>query len=544
MNSAAMKRGNDGIFSPGSPETQRLKMDIDQGIPPAAILNLNITDKDIDVDKLKIECKDLPDWSYDFAAYLAKSISRSTNDDGKESMDNLVTCLRNLMLKFTTGLREDMKGMETRMGKLEEENKSLKQKLSDQEAYSRRSNLIINGIPEYQTQNLFSVFRNLLKSELSIDKDIMIERIHRMGPRPQSHQQRPRPIIVRFTNYQDRQLVWSNRNRRSRRPFNQAPTLFSRFHIIEDYPPAVVEARKRLNPIAYEAWNTHGMSATVKMDKLIVNGTTYDIDTLDKLPRCLIPISKSYRETSNQISFFRKYCPLSNHSPAPFVINDKHYNCSEQMFLSEKCFAYGHIEEGNNIMKMDDPGRMVQEAKVCQGYRKVWDENKFDIMLTAQLGKYTQNEEHHDFLLSTGEKTIVEGSPYDQTWGVGIAFNDPIIDDSRNWEGENLLGEALMIARRLIRPCQARLPETSHVQSSQGFTQTHKSGPVVQSSQGFSQSHSTPMESTHSSDTTSIPPKQDHTIRPTSPSHTQGFDAHHDPNNENLRPHSPNMDRY
>ena len=511
-----VKRGGAEVFSPDSRDNQRQRMDVvmaEQELPGATILDLNETDFEFDMEILKLACKDIPEWTNDFAKYLAKVISRSI----KEEVNGI--------------LESNYKGMNAKISQLESENRSLKQKLTEQEAYSRRSNLIVNGIPEYQTQNLFSVFRNLLKSELSIDKDIMIERIHRMGPRPQSHQQSPRPIIVRFTNYQDRQLVWSNRNRRSRKPFNQAPTLFSRFHIIEDYPPAVVEARKRLNPIAYEAWNTHGMSATVKLDKLIVNGTTYDIDTLDKLPRCLIPISKSYRETTNQISFFRKYCPLSNHSPAPFVINDKHYNCSEQMFLSEKCFAYGHIDEGHNIMQMDDPGKMVQEAKVCQGYRKVWDESKFDIMLTAQLGKLTQNEEHRDFLLSTGEKTIVEGSPYDSTWGVGIAFNNPIIDDSRNWCGDNLLGEALMIARRLIRPQQARLQGTAHVQSSQGFTQTH----------------STPMESAHAFDPASNPLQHDHTVitsQPTSPSQTQGFDTHHDPHNENLRPHSPSTERH
>ena len=335
--------------------------------------------------------------------------------------------------------------MVTRLNKLETENKNLKQKLADQETYSRRSNLIITGIPENRGQNLFAWFRNFSRYDLNLPREIPIERIHRMGPLPQSEFQRPRPIIIRFSNFQDRQLVWNNRRQRNfRNPHRK-------FFISEDLPQDIVEARRRLMPIAHEANALH-MRATVRSDKLIVEGNSYDIASLDKLPPSLIPISKSYRETINQISFFRKYCPLSNHSPAPFTINKKDYNSSEQMFLSEKCITFGQTAAAQNIMCMDDPGKMVQEAKVCRGYNEKWDMEQEDIMLTAILGKFTQNEEHEKFLLSTGDKILVEGSPYDSTWGVGLAFNDPAIDNSQNWKGDNLLGKALMTARRLIKP--------------------------------------------------------------------------------------------
>ena len=169
-------------------------------------------------------------------------------------------------------------------------------------------------------------------------------------------------------------------------------------------------------------------------------------------PPCLIPISQSYRKTEHQIAFFRKYCPLSNHCPAPIKINDKEYNCTEQMFLSEKCYAYGHQRSGDLIRTMTDPAMMVQEAKVCQGYNDNWDKDMYDIMLTAQLAKYTQNQIHRDFLIATGDRRLVEGSPYDSVWGVGVAFTDPKIDDMKNWKGDNLLGEALMATRRLLLP--------------------------------------------------------------------------------------------
>ena len=502
-----VKRGGAGVFSPDNRNNQRQRMDVDmteEKLPEDAILDLTDTDFEFDIEILKLAFKDIPEWTTDFAKYLAKVISHSIKQD-------------------VNGILESSyKGMKAKITQLEVENVSLKQKLSEQEAYSRRSNLIINGIPEHSTQNLFNVFDALAKHELGIEKDLKIERIHRMGPPPRSEQQGPRPIIVRFAFYQDRQLVWLNRKRRDPRNFepiylNRAP----RFSITEDFPQHIAEARKRLSPIAYEARTHHGMEATVKLDKLIIDGKTYDVNSIDKLPQSLKPISMSYRETNEQISFFRKHCPLSNHSPAPFTINGHTYNCTEQMFLSEKCFAYGHPNEGNNILRMDDPGKMVQEAKVCgKGFNPRWHENMIDTMVTANLGKFTQNEMHRDFLMSTGNKVLVEGSPYDTTWGVGILFNDPLIDDDRNWLGDNLLGEALMTVRRLIRPGQPK-------QAPKMDQASHPDEVTIQASQGFP--------------VTSAVPSTSHAAAAIN--HTQGFDPHYDPQNENLRPHSPSMER-
>lgn len=113
---------------------------------------------------------------------------------------------------------------------------------------------------------------------------------------------------------------------------------------------------------------------------------------------------------------------------------------------------------------MTDPGMMVQEAKVCQGFNKKWDEEMYNIMLTANLAKYTRNEMHRNFLMSTGEKILVKVSPYDGTWGVRIAFSDPRVDNKDNWRGENLLGEVLMQTRRLLQP-HSPVPRKPHTAS-------------------------------------------------------------------------------
>lgn len=53
------------------------------------------------------------------------------------------------------------------------------------------------------------------------------------------------------------------------------------------------------------------------------------------------------------------------------------------------------------------------------------------------------------WLLSTGERELVEASPLDRIWGIGFAEEDA--EGKREVWGENLLGRALEGARGRIR---------------------------------------------------------------------------------------------
>ena len=62
-----------------------------------------------------------------------------------------------------------------------------------------------------------------------------------------------------------------------------------------------------------------------------------------------------------------------------------------------------------------------------------------------------RNPKMRQILLDTGDKTLVEGSPFDKIWGVGIADNDDRILNEANWRGKNLLGKALEEVRDFYR---------------------------------------------------------------------------------------------
>ena len=72
-------------------------------------------------------------------------------------------------------------------------------------------------------------------------------------------------------------------------------------------------------------------------------------------------------------------------------------------------------------------------------------------MVEVLRAKFSQNEDLKQILLETGDRILVEGSPYDKIWGVKIDWQDDKILDEKNYKGLNLLGKALMQVRRELK---------------------------------------------------------------------------------------------
>ena len=205
------------------------------------------------------------------------------------------------------------------------------------------------------------------------------------------------------------------------------------------------------------------MEATVISDKLLIDGVRYSVDTLDELPDSLIPISRSERHTDSRISFFRKYSKLSNHHPSTFEFDGREYCCNEQLFLSQKCYAYGQRRAAENILATKDAALMVKYSKACgRSESSRWThEIAYGWMKNGLEAKFTQDDSCKDYLLSTGEKILIEGSKYDKVWGAGIDFNDDKIDDDV-LPGRNELGRALMEVRIALRTAEMSSPQSTY----------------------------------------------------------------------------------
>lgn len=79
-----------------------------------------------------------------------------------------------------------------------------------------------------------------------------------------------------------------------------------------------------------------------------------------------------------------------------------------------------------------------------------WTQAVPDILVHGNLAKFSQHPDILEWLLSTAGKRLVEGSPTDRIYGVGIRYDDPRIEDPANWDGLNLLGIALETVRERL----------------------------------------------------------------------------------------------
>ena len=120
--------------------------------------------------------------------------------------------------------------------------------------------------------------------------------------------------------------------------------------------------------------------------------------------------------------------------------------------MAQKAILMSDISTYEKIMAADNPkdykalGREVQHFNAA-----MWDHAKYNVVLTGNLAKFSQNPDLFEFLDSTGNSVLVEASPYDGIWGVRLGIDDPRIKNPNEWLGENLLGFVLMETRDILR---------------------------------------------------------------------------------------------
>lgn len=148
--------------------------------------------------------------------------------------------------------------------------------------------------------------------------------------------------------------------------------------------------------------------------------------------------------------------------PSYFVVDGVAYNCCEQYMMAEKARVFGDAESLRKILESDTPRAQKAFGRKVRGFNEArWNAVCRGIVYAANLAKFSQNDGLRKKLLATGGKTIVEASPTDRIWGIGLAQDDPRAQDPAQWRGTNWLGVALMQARGTLRgePLERELHE-------------------------------------------------------------------------------------
>ncbi len=135
-----------------------------------------------------------------------------------------------------------------------------------------------------------------------------------------------------------------------------------------------------------------------------------------------------------------------------FLENMDLYCCTEQYMMAGKAKLFNDEEVFEEIMKCKDPKKIKSLGRKVKNFdEEKWNKAKIDIVFKGNYLKFTQNKDLKEFLLSTGNRIIVEASPYDAVWGIKMSEKDEFVNNPLKWKGENLLGFILMEVRDKIR---------------------------------------------------------------------------------------------
>ncbi len=124
----------------------------------------------------------------------------------------------------------------------------------------------------------------------------------------------------------------------------------------------------------------------------------------------------------------------------------------EQAMMFGKAILFNDFEIAAEILKSDNQKVIRELGRKVKNYNEItWNNARYNYVKGLILEKFKQNPDLYTILEKTGDIILVEGAWYDKIWGVGLKDTDPLIQDQKNWKGENLLGKCLMEVRESLK---------------------------------------------------------------------------------------------
>lgn len=142
---------------------------------------------------------------------------------------------------------------------------------------------------------------------------------------------------------------------------------------------------------------------------------------------------------------------LSQWFDAAFDLDGVRYATAEHFMMAQKARHFGDEATHARVLAAATPAEAKQLGRQVAGFDDVqWQAVRFDVAVRGNVGKFGQNAALRAFLLGTGDQVLVEASPVDAVWGIGLAATDATATRPEAWRGLNLLGFALMVARERL----------------------------------------------------------------------------------------------
>lgn len=127
------------------------------------------------------------------------------------------------------------------------------------------------------------------------------------------------------------------------------------------------------------------------------------------------------------------------------------FNCAEQAMMWVKAELFSDKETAGKILAETHPGTQKKLGRLVKNFDPaIWDEVKFRSIVNINLHKFRQNPHLAEILLDSDPYILCEAAPWDKIWGNGLPADDPKAGNIATWNGENLLGKALMKVRNSL----------------------------------------------------------------------------------------------
>ncbi len=150
--------------------------------------------------------------------------------------------------------------------------------------------------------------------------------------------------------------------------------------------------------------------------------------------------------------FWRTAEVFSNWNLGAFTVEGRTFNCAEQFMMFTKATLFGDSQTAERIMVESNPRKQKALGRQIQGYvDTVWQSQAEDLMFPGLFAKFTQDPDRKAAILATDNTLLVEASPDDVVWGIGLEESDPRCLDPKEWLGQNKLGRVLTRVREAIK---------------------------------------------------------------------------------------------
>ncbi|WP_108869187.1 NADAR family protein [Aquimarina aquimarini] len=156
--------------------------------------------------------------------------------------------------------------------------------------------------------------------------------------------------------------------------------------------------------------------------------------------------------TPNKDGSIGKSC-FSQWWKSAFIVDQETYKTAEHWMMAGKAKLFGDTDIQKQIIACNDPMEAKQLGRKVKNFDpEVWNQHKYQIVKEGNLYKFSQHKDLKEFLLSTKKQVLVEASPRDRIWGIGMGQSNEKAQNPNLWRGQNLLGFVLMEVRDELSP--------------------------------------------------------------------------------------------